>query len=302
MTNGDKLRQICSEGPFFEACVYDCLSARVVENAGYKAMCLSGATLALAYCGVPDIGIVTPTEVAEMVRRITKVTNIPLIVDIDSGYGNELNIIRSCEMIADAGAAAVHLEDQTFPKRLPTIPGFSLVDHDTWKRNLDAAMYGLRGTGCMLIGRTDSRVKYDMDETLARLKIATDHGAEMTLAIGVYNKDDIARYMAEIPGWKMYEYLSLTGILKATDEEMHRTMKDCGDLGFTMMSMPAVSLFGSLIGITEFANMAMNDGHDFNIVKKMKESGLGTPYMHKMAQRDKWLNWEESAKALGIIK
>lgn len=298
MGNGDKLRQICNDGPFFEACVYDCLSARVVENAGYKAMCLSGATLALAYCGVPDIGIVTPTEVAEMVRRITKVTNIPLIVDIDSGYGNELNIIRSCEMIADAGAAAVHLEDQTFPKRLPTLPGFSLVDHDTWKRNLDAAMYGLRHTDCMLIGRTDARVKYDIDETLARLKIATDHGAEMTLAIGVYNKDEIARYMSEIPGWKMYEYLSLPGVLNATDEEMHRTMKDCGDLGFTMMSMPAVSLFGSLIGITEFANMAMNDGHDFNIIKRMKDTGIGSPYMYKLANRDAWLGWEDDFKKM----
>lgn len=287
------LREICAEGPFFEACVYDCLSARVVENAGYKAMCLSGATLALAYAGVPDIGIVTPTEVAEIVRRITHCTSIPLIVDIDSGYGNEFNIIRACEMISDAGAAAVHLEDQTFPKRLPTIPGFSLVDHDTWKRNLDAAMYGLRHSDCMLIGRTDSRVKYDITETIERMKIATQHGAEMTLAIGMYNEKEIKRYMQEVQGWKMYEYLSIPGALGATKEEMSRTFEDCASLGFTMMSMPAVSMFGALIGIDEFAHLPLQKGNDFDIIKKMQEKGIGTQFFHQMANRNHWLNWDK---------
>lgn len=196
-------------------------------------------------------------------------------------------------MISDAGAAAVHLEDQTFPKRLPTIPGFSLVDHDTWKRNLDAAMYGLRHSDCMLIGRTDSRVKYDITETIERMKIATQHGAEMTLAIGMYNEKEIKRYMQEVQGWKMYEYLSIPGALGATKEEMSRTFEDCASLGFTMMSMPAVSMFGALIGIDEFAHLPLQKGNDFDIIKKMQEKGIGTQFFHQMANRNHWLNWDK---------
>ena len=290
------IREVCQEGPFFEACVYDCLSARVVEEAGYKAMCLSGASMALAYCGLPDIGIVTPTEVAEMVRRITRCPNIPLIVDIDSGYGNELNLIRTCQMIADAGASAVHLEDQTFPKRTPTMPGFSLVDHDEWARRVDAAMYGLRGSDCMLIGRTDARVMYDIDETIARMKIATDLGAEATLAIGMYDEQEIARYMQEIPGYKMYEYLSMPGALGATKEQMSRTFQDCADLGFTIMSMPSVSLFGAMMGIRKCARSALDNGHDFDIIKSMLESGVDFPYFHKLTGRDKWLHWDQDLR------
>lgn len=289
------LRELCREGPFFEACVYDCLSARVVEEAGYKAMCLSGFGLALAYCGVPDIGIVTPTEVAEMVRRITRCTSIPLIVDIDSGYGNELNVIRTCQMMADAGAAAVHLEDQTFPKINPMVPTFSLVSQDDWKRRLDAAMYGLRGSECMLIGRTDARVKYGIDETLQRLKIAADHGAEMTLAIGMYEEGDIRRYMREIPGYKMYEYMSVPGALGATKEQMSRTFQDCADLGFTMMSMPTIGMLGAIVGIQDFAASALREGNDFDIIQKI-DAVQARPLMYKLNRTDEWLGWDKDLK------
>jgi len=289
------LREVCQEGPFFEACVYDCLSARVVEEAGYKAMCLSGFGLALAYCGVPDIGIVTPTEVAEMVRRITRCTNIPLIVDIDSGYGNELNVIRTCQMMADAGAAAVHLEDQTFPKLNPMVPTFSLVSQDDWKRRLDAAMYGLRGSDCMLIGRTDSRVKYSIDETIQRMKIATDHGAEMTLAIGMYKEEDIKRYMQEIPGYKMYEYMSVPGALGATEEEMSRTFDDCANLGFTMMSMPTIGMLGAIVGIQDFAHSALREGNDFDIMRKI-DAVQARPLMYRLNRTNEWLEWDKDLK------
>lgn len=289
------LRELCQEGPFFEACVYDCLSARVVETAGYRAMCLSGFGLVLAYCGVPDIGIVTPTEVAEMVRRITRCTSIPLIVDIDSGYGNELNVIRTCQMMADAGAAAVHLEDQTFPKINPMVPTFSLVSQDDWKRRLDAAMYGLRGSDCMLIGRTDARVKYGVDETLQRLKIAADHGAEMTLAIGMYEEADIQRYMREIPGYKMYEYMSVPGALGATKEQMSRTFQDCADLGFTMMSMPTIGMLGAIVGIQDFAASALREGNDFDIIRKI-DAVQARPLMYKLNRTDEWLGWNKDAK------
>ena len=285
--------QLCEQGPFFDVCVYDCLSAKVVEKAGFKALCLSGASLALAYCGYPDIGIVTLTEVAEMVRRITSATKLPLIVDIDSGFGNELNIIRTCKLIAEAGASAVHLEDQTFPKRTPTMPGFSLVSRDEWKRMLEAALYGLRDTNCELIARTDSRVKYDIEECVARMKIATDMGVKMTLPIGVYDKDEIAYYMSEIPGYKMYEYLSMPGSLRTTKEQMSRTFDDCAKLGYTMMSVPAVSLFGAMYGIRKFADSLQSNQHDFDIIRDMKESGTSFEYFINLTDREKWLNWDQ---------
>ena len=111
------LKEVLTEKPTFAPCVYNCFTAQIVEQLGFDAMCFSGAYFASSYVGVPDIGLVTPTEVKTMVSNITKVTNIPMIVDIDTGYGNELNAIRTAVDMAEAGAMALHLEDQVFPKR-----------------------------------------------------------------------------------------------------------------------------------------------------------------------------------------
>ena len=122
-TKRKTLREVLTEKPVFAPCVYNCFTAQIVEQTGFDAMCFSGAYFASSYVGVPDIGLVTPTEVKTMVSNITKVSNLPMIVDMDTGYGNELNAIRTAVDFAEAGAMALHLEDQVFPKRCGHLNG-----------------------------------------------------------------------------------------------------------------------------------------------------------------------------------
>ena len=115
MKDRKTLRQLMEEGPVFAPCTFDCLTAKLVEQAGFKAQCLSGSSVSASFCGCPDIGLVSLEDLVEIVSRVTAVSPLPMIVDIDTGFGTELNTIRTCERIAAAGAMAVHLEDQTFP-------------------------------------------------------------------------------------------------------------------------------------------------------------------------------------------
>ena len=161
-------------------CVYDCVSARYVEKTGFKAMCLSGGELAASLCGFPDIGLVTLDELVGAVDRISSCTDIPMIVDIDTGFGNEINLIRTCKRVAQAGAKAVHLEDQTFPKRCGHLRGKEVIPHEAYISKIKAAAWALEGTGCALIARTDSYHILGKDEAISRWQDYT--GAEYPFA------------------------------------------------------------------------------------------------------------------------
>ena len=113
-------------------CVYDCVSAQIIERLGFEAMCLSGGELGASLVGVPDIGLVTQDELVGAVQRISDASSIPMIADIDTGFGNELNLIRTCKRVAHAGAKAVHLEDQTFPKRCGHLRGKQVISHEPY--------------------------------------------------------------------------------------------------------------------------------------------------------------------------
>ena len=143
-------------------CVYDCVSARYVEKTGFKAMCLSGGELAASLCGFPDIGLVTLDELVGAVDRISSCTDIPMIVDIDTGFGNEINLIRTCKRVAQAGAKAVHLEDQTFPKRCGHLAGKEVIPRKDYISKIKAAHHVLKNTD---FSRFSGRVNVDQTIT-----------------------------------------------------------------------------------------------------------------------------------------
>ena len=191
------LKEVLTEGPEFIPCVYDCLTARIMENTGYKAICFSGGSFAAAYVGVPDIGLVTATEVKTMVRNITNAVDIPMIVDIDTGFGNELNTIRTCVDMAEAGAMAVHLEDQVFPKRCGHMRGKKVIPRNEYIRKVRAAADALRGSDCLLIARTDSYLPMGIDEAIARNIESLSVGADIAFTEGTRSIADIERIAKE---------------------------------------------------------------------------------------------------------
>ena len=132
------LREAMEEKPVFSPCVFNPRTAMMTEAAGFDAMCFSGGNFASSFGGMADIGLMTPTEIKTMVSNITKVTNIPLIVDMDTGYGNELNSIRTAVDYAEAGAMALHFEDQVFPKRCGHLHGKRVIPREDYLKKIRA--------------------------------------------------------------------------------------------------------------------------------------------------------------------
>ncbi len=199
------LKEVLEAGPEFVPCVYDAITAMIAERAGFRAMCFSGANFAAYFAGVPDIGLITPTEVKTMVSNITKVTNIPMIVDIDTGYGNELNAVRTAVDMAEAGAMALHLEDQVFPKRCGHLNGKKVVPQEEYIRKVRAVADALKGSECLLIARTDAYLEYGVEEAIERNKRSLEAGADIAFTEGARSVEDIARVAKEVDGWNMFD-------------------------------------------------------------------------------------------------
>ena len=206
-TDRKTLRELMEEKPVFSPCVFNPRTAMMTEAAGFEAMCFSGGNFASSFGGVADIGLMTPTEIRTMVSNITKVTSIPMIVDMDTGYGNELNSIRTAVDFAEAGAMALHFEDQVFPKRCGHLQGKQVISREDYFKKIRAVADALKGGDCMLIARTDCYLQYGADEAIARANGALECGADIAFVEGTRSIRDIERIGREVRGWNMFDML-----------------------------------------------------------------------------------------------
>src|SRR5712692_8784694 len=167
-TKAARLRELISKGAVALPGVPNAALARQVERAGFSAVYISGAGLANATAGVPDIGLLTLTEVAQLAGYIAKAVKIPAIVDADTGFGGAENVARTIHELEAAGLAGCHLEDQEFPKRCGHLAGKSIVDRDEMVGKIKAAVAARRDPDFMIIARTDARSVVDFAGAVKR--------------------------------------------------------------------------------------------------------------------------------------
>ncbi|MCK2034606.1 methylisocitrate lyase [Microbacterium sp. SSW1-49] len=153
------------------------LSARLIEQKGFDGVYISGAVLA-ADLGLPDIGLTTLTEVAGRAKQIARMTDLPAIVDADTGFGEPMNVARTIQELEDAGLAGMHIEDQVNPKRCGHLDGKSVVDEDTAVKRIRAAADARRDENFLLMARTDIRAVEGLDAAIDRAKALVDAGAD----------------------------------------------------------------------------------------------------------------------------
>src|SRR5216117_4484585 len=165
MSKGAQLRQLIAQGAVMMPGVPNAAMARQVERAGFEAVYISGAGLANATAGMPDIGLLTSTEVAQLAGYIAKAVRIPAIVDADTGFGGAENVARTIQELENAGLAGCHIEDQEFPKRCGHLAGKSIVELDEMVGRIKAAIAARRDPDFMIIARTDARAVEDFDRT-----------------------------------------------------------------------------------------------------------------------------------------
>ena len=146
---------------------YDCITARLIEQAGFGAVYMTGAGTA-ASLGYPDFGLVTMSEMVANARRIAGAVDVPVVADADTGYGNELNTVRTVRAYEAAGVAGIHIEDQGFPKKCGHLDDKEIVPREDWLAKIRAAAQSRRSPDFMIIARTDSRAVAGFDEAIAR--------------------------------------------------------------------------------------------------------------------------------------
>jgi methylisocitrate lyase len=153
------------------------LSARLIERRGFEGVYISGAVLA-ADLGLPDIGLTTLTEVAGRGQQIARMTELPAIIDADTGFGEPMNVARTIQTLEDAGLAGTHIEDQINPKRCGHLDGKAVVDEDTAVKRIRAAVDARRDENFLVMARTDLRAIEGLDAAIDRAKALVDAGAD----------------------------------------------------------------------------------------------------------------------------
>jgi 2-methylisocitrate lyase-like PEP mutase family enzyme len=178
--------------------VYDAFTALTATQAGFETLYVSGAAIAYTRLGRPDIGLVSMSEVAETITLIRDRVSAHLIVDADTGYGNALNVVRTVRAFERAGATAIQLEDQDFPKRCGHLDGKALIPAAEMCGKIRAALDTRRSRETLLVARTDAVAVEGFDRALERAAMYREAGADMLFVEAPRTRDDLARMVAAL--------------------------------------------------------------------------------------------------------
>jgi 2-methylisocitrate lyase-like PEP mutase family enzyme len=176
------------------------LAARFIEAAGHKMMLVSGAAVANNFLGVPDLGLVSVTELAEHVAAIREAVDIPILADGDTGFGNAINARRTIQLLERAGANAIMLEDQTYPKRCGHFDGKDVVSTQEMVSKIKAAVDARRDPDLMILARTDSRAIEGFEASLDRARRYQEAGADFLFIEAPLTKEELLAIPKEVPG------------------------------------------------------------------------------------------------------
>jgi len=176
--------------------VFDCIQAKLAA-AGFEAVYMTGFGTAAAR-GYPDLGLLTMTEMVANARAISRSVNVPVICDADTGYGNPLNVWRTVREYEDAGAAALHVEDQVFPKRCGFLAGKQVIAMEAMVPKVRAACDARRDRNFVIIARTDALQVNGWDDVVRRARAYRAAGADLVFVDGIKNLDDLKRYAEKL--------------------------------------------------------------------------------------------------------
>ncbi len=247
--------------------VYDALTARLAEAAGFNVVYMSGAGLSYSRLGNPDLGLVTLSEAVQAASQIVDVVEVPVIADADTGYGNALNVERTVREFIRAGVAAIQLEDQIFPKRCGHLSGKGLVSAEEMCGKIRIACETRGDNDLMLIARTDARDVLGLDEALRRAEQYLASGAD-TLFIespgSIQELEIVARSFMGVPLVANMVEGGRTPILSADN---------LADLGFKIILFPnSLTRYYSKVGL-EFLQALKNEGGSGSFTSRMLTLG-----------------------------
>jgi methylisocitrate lyase len=218
------------------------LSAQLIQDKGFEGVYVSGAVLA-ADLGLPDIGLTTLTEVSQRAGQIARVTNLPALVDADTGFGEPMNVARTVQVIEDAGLTGLHIEDQVNPKRCGHLDGKEVVDENTALKRIRAAVSGRRDPNFLIMARTDIRGVEGMAAAVDRAKKLVDAGADAIFPEAMASLEEFAAIRAAV------DVPILANMTEFGKSELFSTQQ-LADVGVNIVIFP-VSLLRLAMGAAE---------------------------------------------------
>jgi len=243
MRQTTRLRKLIQGGKILVAPgAYDALSAKLIETVGFEAVYMTGFGTAASIFGVPDIGLLTMTEMVGNAKRISDSVEIPVIADADTGYGNHLNVMRTMEEYEKAGIAAIQIEDQVSPKRCGHMEGHKLISMDDMAAKIRAAVAVRKDEDMVLIARTDAISAEGFDEAIRRGNRYKEEGADVIFVEAPTTIEQLEKIPKLVKGPLLINIAPKTPVLHYKRYE---------EMGYSIAIYPPLSLTASYVAIRE---------------------------------------------------
>jgi methylisocitrate lyase len=265
-TKSQRLRSLIAKGCVAMPGVPNAAMARQVEEAGFDAVYISGAGLANTTAGVPDIGLLTLTEVAQLAGYIVDAVKIPAIVDADTGFGGPENVARTIRELERAGLAGCHIEDQEYPKRCGHLAGKSLVPAEEMMEKIEAAVAARRDPDFLIIARTDARGVEDFPSAVERAQKYVEAGADAIFPEALQNAGEFRDFAKEVD-------VPLLANMTEFGKSPLLSLRELADLGYGLVIFPMSAFRVSMKASGEF-------------LRDLKKSGTQVDWVDEMQTRD----------------
>jgi methylisocitrate lyase len=258
-----RLRELIAKGCVMLPGVPNAAIARQVERARFDAVYISGAGMANATAGVPDIGLLSMTEIVRLAGYAANAVGIPAIVDADTGFGGAENVARTIRELENAGLAGCHIEDQEFPKRCGHLAGKSVVDIKEMSGRIQAAVSARRDQDFMIIARTDARGVEDFDRAVERARRYLKAGADAIFPEALQNADEFKAFAGEVKA-------PLLANMTEFGKSPLLSFDELTGFGYKMVIFPQSAFRVSMKATEEFLHELKKAGTQSGWIKKMQ--------------------------------
>ena len=258
------LKDILNEGFVLAPGIYDALTGLIAAKAGAKAVYLSGASIAYTRFGRSDIGLVSVSEVHDTLAAITDRTDIPVIVDADTGFGNALNVQRTVRQFERVGASAIQLEDQSFPKRCGHLSGKTLVSKNEMVGKIKAALDTRKNENTLIVARTDARAVEGLDAALNRAAAYRDAGADILFIEAPQSLEEMKNITATFG-----DKLPLLANMVEGGKTPISSVKELEDIGYHLAIFPGGAVRAIAHHLNAYYSGLLRDGNNKKFSQKM---------------------------------
>ncbi len=246
-------------------CCHDALSAKIIEQAGFKALAAAGYGLSGSLLGMPDIAVLSGHEMITQYRNICDAVSLPVFVDLDTGFGDVNNVIRAVRDCEKAGVAGLLIEDQTYPKRCGHMAGKGVISVEEYLPKLRAALWAREDPDLVIMARTDAYAVFGIEEAIRRSRLYAEAGADMVFVEALHHPEEMRRVNSALAESNTP---SMANMIEGGQTPLLRTA-ELQELGYSVVAYPCGSVFAAAKALQKWAEYLKEHGTTEGYLKNM---------------------------------